>query len=245
MFVPHKTLFSLHQINQASSKSKLREMIDSAMVSNVLHQKRDLAEELHAPIAKSSKPTMRKRKARDTGAVDQQADPKRRRRDAESSKTTAIEVLNGDEGLTKTVSPPSLNLTAGSSVQHSSHLTSEELDRSEPAENSIDERKESSHAVRKLSSSTDELDDSLRADGSSMMSRRIHKKFGSKATESMPALTADEHAFNVQADDVLIDEHASNSTYDSEDEAPETVSAAAGFLHSRQAVADAAKAEET
>lgn len=49
---------------------------------------------------------------------------------------------------------------------------------------------------------------------------------------------------DLQKKDLLFKKSGSSSDYDSEDEAPETVSAAAGLLQSRQAAAEVAKAEE-
>lgn len=81
-------------------------------------------------------------------------------------------------------------------------------------------------------------------DGKSKASRSAPKKSGRKVIKSYSPLVAASHASDPQGDNVSTKKAASDSDYDSEDEAPETVSATAGLLQSRRAAADVARAEE-
>lgn len=87
-------------------------------------------------------------------------------------------------------------------------------------------------------------DSSMKDDAMSKASRSAPTKMERKVIESNSSLAAANDSSDVQRDDLSMKRSGSNSDYDSEDEAPETVSAAAGLLQSRQVAADVAKAEE-
>lgn len=95
-----------------------------------------------------------------------------------------------------------------------------------------------------LSPSSSNSDNSTKDDAISKVSRSTPKKFGGKAIETNAPLAMAKNSSNLQGDDPLIKRSASTSDNESEDEAPETVSVAAGLLQSRQAAADVAKADE-
>lgn len=77
--------------------------------------------------------------------------------------------------------------------------------------------------------------------------KRRRKDLGSPSIADIVASNHDEHPDGaaLQGADLSMEKSANNSGYESEDEAPETVSAATGLFQSRQAAADVAKAEET
>jgi hypothetical protein len=82
------------------------------------------------------------------------------------------------------------------------------------------------------------------APSSKNLTRSIHKRFGSEDIESNSPLGVDNDSPDVGGNGLSLEEPVDNSGYESEDEAPETVSAAAGRLQSRRAAAEVAKAEE-
>ena len=87
-------------------------------------------------------------------------------------------------------------------------------------------------------------DSSMKDDAISKASRSAPNKMGRNVIESNSSLATVSDSFDLQREDLSMKRSGNNSDYDSEDEAPETVSAAAGLLQSRQAAADVAKAEE-
>lgn len=96
-----------------------------------------------------------------------------------------------------------------------------------------------------LSLNVNVSDSSMKGDALSEASRPASKKSGRKTRESNFPLAAASHSIDLQKGNVSTKQAASDDgDYDSEDEAPETVSAAAGLLQSRQAAADVAKIEE-
>ena len=86
---------------------------------------------------------------------------------------------------------------------------------------------------------------STKGDAISKVARSTSTKFGGKARQSNSSLAVARNSFDPQRGDLSVTKSATNNRYESEDEAPETVSAAAGLLRSLQAAADIAKAEET
>lgn len=88
------------------------------------------------------------------------------------------------------------------------------------------------------------VENSTKDDAISKASRLARKTNGRKAREPNSSPAAASHSIDLQKGNVSTKKAASDSKYDSEDEAPETVSAAAGLLQSRRAAADVAKVEE-
>ena len=95
-----------------------------------------------------------------------------------------------------------------------------------------------------LSLNVNMSDNSMKGYALSATSRSASKNSGRKARESNSPLAAASHSIDLQKGNVSTKQAADDGDYDSEDEAPETVSVAAGLLQSRQAAADVAKVEE-
>ena len=205
------------------------------MVTTRSHDQTSSTDDTHAIAAKSPTTTTRKRKAQpDKNSSKKEVGLKRRRRDSETAHATDLVILTRDEHLNGTAQPPSKNPAAGSSVQRVSHVALEEQDdhdigqvrqvRAGPAETLTDKRNESSDTLPKASPRLTKVDDILKEDALPRISPETHEN---------------------QGNDFSMEKPASNSGYESEDEAPETVSVATGLLQSRQAAADVAKADET
>lgn len=213
-------------------------------------------EKLHATVAGENPiSTTKKRKVqRDADTSKKQVGLKRRRKDSGSPDLTNPVSLSRDEHLNGTTLPHSEKHVADTSSQRFSHLATEKHDaygisqmgeiRTEQIGNLTDERKNSSGASTKLSLGMNNFDGVTEEDTLPKTSRVTHEKLGSKATRSTSPLATVNDSSDIHRDDISLGKPASNSDYESEDEAPETVTAAAGLLQSRQAAAGVAKAEE-
>jgi hypothetical protein len=159
---------------------------------------------------------IKKRKVqRDSDLRQKQDNPKRRRKESGTPIMEDRALLTGDKNSTLAAfSEPNNHSAATGSVP-----------------------KPSSHVH-----TTDGVRNAARSSKNS--TRSIHKRFGSEDTESNSPPGVDNDSPDVDGNGLSLEEPAGNSGYESEDEAPETVSAAAGRLQSRRAAAEVAKAEE-
>lgn len=228
------------------------------MVSTRSHEHaKSTGGELRSTITANHPPsTTKKRKApRDTDTNKKLSGGKRQHIDSGSSTLENPIPLTRDERLIVVTQSPSEKNAADSSFQRFSHVAVEKQDSSgtsqlteiqkEQANGSENKRKSSSGAVSNRSSRRDTVEGVGKESASSNGRRAIHKRFGSE--DIGPSLAPPEvnDTPDIQGGNLMIEDPAENNGYESEDEAPETVSVAAGILQSRRAAAEVAKAEET
>lgn len=229
--------------------------LDDEMAFIRSHDNVKSTEKMHATaVSEDPISTTRKRKVpRDSDASKKQVGLKRRRKDSGSLDSTNAVSLNRDEHLNGTALTHSEKHPVDTSSQRSSHLAIEKRDaygisqmeeiRTEQIGDLTDGRINSNGASTKLSLRMNNIDGVAEAT-LSKASRVTHEKHDRKATRSISPLATVNDSSDIYRDDLALRELASNSDHESEDEAPEAVTAAAGLLQSRQAAAGVAKAEE-